>query len=249
MVKTLIKWVVAMVLAMLVFSYIVNPTTLYQVKDFFSEVKSKIASTAQKIPTQTELSYEEKAKELCIERVKEDYRTQKIKSPIDFSYTILEVKEFDSLAEAAEYRKKYTTVDLADPLCWEQSVSKVVAVMGEIRYGNFVEPLTGTRIDKETTVMLCNENGEYLERGYSWECKEKIKQKETEELTEEPEEEEMIEEEEKHIVDSMQLVSKSIITEDSCKIQCTAACDKKGYSYHSSTYEEETACKCNCAYS
>lgn len=242
MVKDIIKGVIILVIAMLVFSYIVSPGTKNQINNFFSSLKESFSS--QNIQT----SPGETGRNLCIEKVKEDLQIQKIKSPVDFSYSILEVKEFDSMGEAEDYRKKYTTFNLLDPLCEGQKVSKTIAVLFEIRYTDAVEPLTGMGIDKETGAKLCNEKGEYLIRGYSWECKEKLKQEEqTKEEFVEESKEEILEEEEKPIVDSMQIVSKSVTSEDSCKIQCTAACDKKGHIYHSSEYGTDTACKCNCA--
>lgn len=64
MVRTLIKWILAMVIAMLIFSCIVSPITRYQVKEFFSDIKDKITTTVQKVPTPQKLSCEEKAKGL-----------------------------------------------------------------------------------------------------------------------------------------------------------------------------------------
>lgn len=243
MIKGIIRGVIILVIAMLVFSYIINPGTKHQINNFFSSLKESFSS--QNIQT----SPGETGRNLCIEKVKEDFQIQKIKSPKDFSYSILEVKEFDSMEEAENYRKKYSTFEFFDPLCEWQRVSKTIVVMFEIRYGeNYVEPLTGIKIDKETGALLCNEKGEYLIRGYSWECKEKQEEivKDTNDEIEIHDETEASIADSTPILDSVQIPSKNITNENSCQIQCTAYCDKKGYEYHSSNYEEETACKCNC---
>jgi len=113
-------------------------------------------------------SAENQAKVLCRNKIIDNLEVQKIKSAIDFSYSVLEVKEFETMPGAEQYRKKYTTFDLSDPLCKNQNPTKIIAVMYQLRYSGIEsEMIVKTQIDKETIVVLCDENGEYLKRGYS----------------------------------------------------------------------------------
>ena len=116
------------------------------------------------------ISSDNEAVRLCKNRVNEDSDIAKRTSPIDISFSIIETKEFSSMSEAESYRKKYTTFDLSSPLCNNQNPKKVIAIMVETRHPNFIEPLSGMRLDKENGVVLCDESGNYLKRGYSWEC-------------------------------------------------------------------------------
>ena len=83
---------------------------------------------------------------------------------IDISYSIKDVKEFYSFEEAEEYRDLYTSLSM-DSAC-DMNFSKIIAIRYEIRYPDkYIEPLAGTEIDKESRVILCNENGEFFETG------------------------------------------------------------------------------------
>jgi len=80
--KNVIGVVVILVIALLIFSYIVNPTVRYKITNVFSEVKSDIGSNIKEIPSTKKveipiikgISCEEKAKELFPENITVKYR-------------------------------------------------------------------------------------------------------------------------------------------------------------------------------
>ena len=72
--KNIIEGVVILVIALLIFSYIVDPTVKYKIKNAFSEVKSDIKSNIKEVHTTKEISCEEKAKELFPENITVKYR-------------------------------------------------------------------------------------------------------------------------------------------------------------------------------
>jgi len=64
MLKTIFIYVIVLVVAMLIFSAITDPSMKYKIKSAFSSVKGKLVSDINKIPTPEKTSCEKKAKEL-----------------------------------------------------------------------------------------------------------------------------------------------------------------------------------------
>ncbi len=105
-------------------------------------------------------------KEICHDTVKENLRRREIRSPVSFSHNIIETKVFNDIEEANEYKTKYSSFNLADPICKNKNYIQIVSVLVEIKYKNpLVEPLTGMSIEKESTVFSCDGDGKLVERG------------------------------------------------------------------------------------
>lgn len=62
--KHIIESVIILVIALFIFSYIFNPFVKYETKQYFSDIKNKLSSNIEKIPTSEKIECEEKAKEL-----------------------------------------------------------------------------------------------------------------------------------------------------------------------------------------
>jgi len=60
----IIESVVVLVIALFIFSYLFNPDVKYQTKEYISNLKDKLSSNVEKIPTPEKLNCKEKASEL-----------------------------------------------------------------------------------------------------------------------------------------------------------------------------------------
>jgi len=103
----------------------------------------------------------------CKTNVKEVYETQKIKSPIDFSYRVIETKILNSYKEANDYSKTYSTGNLYK-LCTPRGVSStqeltIIGVLIETRYDSAQISMMGIPIEKESSVSFCNFSGDLLD--------------------------------------------------------------------------------------
>lgn len=109
---------------------------------------------------------ENQSVKLCKSLVVDSLEKSIIKSPVETTYNIIRTKEFFSYAEADKFSKEYSTLG-AKPLCKGTNNEYAVAVVAEIKFPNgFREPLTGLYLEKLSDVYVCDENGNFLERGY-----------------------------------------------------------------------------------
>ena len=150
-------WIIILIIIVAFFGYLNYTDT----KIDFDNLKHSVVDTFK---STTQPENEDYSITICRENLKERLEIMKTTAIIDISYSIKDIKEFYSFEEAEEYRDLYTSLSM-DSAC-DMNFSKIIAIRYEIRYPDkYIEPLAGTEIDKESRVILCNENGEFFETG------------------------------------------------------------------------------------
>jgi len=151
-------WIIILIVIVAFFGYLNYTDT----KIDFGNLKNSVINTFQ---SNTQSENEDPSIKICRENLKERLDIMKTTAIIDISYSIKDIKEFYSFEEAEEYRDLYTSLYM-DSFCEEGNLSKIISIRYEIMYpSGYIEPLARTKIDKESRVVLCDENGEFLETG------------------------------------------------------------------------------------
>jgi len=141
---------------------------VYANSQIWNDINSNVRNTLNKINISTPVNEEYHIKK-CKENFYEFMRKAKIKSIIDFSYSIIEIKEFNSNEEANKYSEEFTSgggfffytypSGVGSKICKTENSSKVVLILHEIRPNR--QDFDGMKF---TEPFYCDENGDTLER-------------------------------------------------------------------------------------
>jgi hypothetical protein len=103
----------------------------------------------------------------CESSVKKSVKEAQISSNFEFTSVILDSYEVNSLSEAQDDVKSYSSSTvLAQKICDSDNYDKLVVVIYEYRFDDFY--YHGTKVNKETHVGVCDENGKML--NIQWLC-------------------------------------------------------------------------------
>jgi len=167
--RKIIKTIVVIVLFSVVGYFLYNGFQSGQIQSFLSNIISSNISQPS----------EPKYVQDCLDKAKEAIELERMRSPIDFKWKILEYKEFSSPSEAEAYAKdRVSGMDyiICKRKCTQGFVfyppecediilpTKILAIIYEER-GYF----QGSEI-KSTVVMYCGDDGRILEKGSTDTC-------------------------------------------------------------------------------
>jgi hypothetical protein len=166
--RKIIKTIVVIVLFSIVGYFLYNGFQSGQIQSFLSNIANETSKW------QNIISSEPKYVQDCLEKAKEAIELERIRSPIDFKWKILEYKEFSYPSEAEAYAKDRVTFPGSYVICKKKCSfteckdiilpTKILAIIYEER-GYF----QGSEI-KSTVVMYCGDDGRILEKGSTDTC-------------------------------------------------------------------------------
>ena len=135
--------------------------------------ESSSLSTTNQTKTSSEnisrnTSNEPKYITLCKKSLEEIMKREQIKAPVEFSYRIIEIREFSSPKEALIYKKNYASsiyfssifTPKTEPKFCEDNppANKIIGILVEVRFSQIIDYF-GVPVEKFSDVFFCNEYG------------------------------------------------------------------------------------------